>query len=82
MAKVICLHYGRFLDRKTGVEFRPELVDGRYVGVALVEDPRVLDRFRGRDGFEIVGEAKPDASPKTKGVSRTTRTAKAAPSEE
>ena len=72
MAKVICTIYGRFRDRTTGVEFRPELVDGRYVGVATVDDPAALDRFRGREGFEIVGEEK-TSEPNSKGNGEKSR---------
>lgn len=57
MAKVICTLYSRHFDRKTGIEFRPELIDGSYVGVAVVTDAELLKSFKGREGFEIVGEA-------------------------
>lgn len=66
MAKVICTLYSRHFDRRTGVEFRPELVDGRYVGVATVEDPAALKHFKGREGFKIVGEARKESEPKSK----------------
>lgn len=65
MAKVICTLYSRHFDRRTGVEFRPELVGGRYVGVAKVEDAKVLRLFKGREGFEVVEEPKKAAKSKS-----------------
>lgn len=82
MAKVICTLYGRYHDRVTGVEFRPELVDGRYVGVAEIEDAKVLKHFEGREGFEIVGGAKTEPVPNSRGTGRKARAAKAATPEE
>ncbi len=38
-----------------GVEFRPEVVDGCWVGVAEVEDPA---RFRNLEGFQVIEEVK------------------------
>ncbi len=38
-----------------GVEFRPEVIDGCWVGVAEVEDPSL---FGNLEGFQVIEEVK------------------------
>jgi len=61
MARVICHAYGTGIFH--GVIFREEQVDGRYVGVAVVEDKEVLDKFRHHPSFTVI---EPEPEPKAK----------------
>ena len=54
--KVICTNFSRFHDKRTGIEFRPELRDGVYVGMAEVSEEKAAE-FESREGFEIEGNA-------------------------